>query len=306
MPTKDQKTDLYQVVTNRFIKAIKDAIDEGKRTGNWRKPWQTPAMTQGPANLISKKSYRGVNRIMLSLSPFESRFWLSAKQVADRKGTILPGEKPWQVVFWQVIKNPRYDPSDPNSPKAFPILKAYEVYNLDQTKDVRVPKWALPTDEPTEDEGPSPIDACEALVAAYKDREGITLKHGQAGAYYAPLLDVIGMPDMKHFHSAEGYYSTIFHEMGHSTGHKDRLNRPELVRSAGFGTETYSKEELTAEFTSALVAAVMGIDSESQEGNTEAYLRGWLKKLRDDKKLLVSAAGKAQKAADFILTAQEA
>jgi antirestriction protein ArdC len=301
--------ELYQAVTDRFITAIKDAIKEGKATGNWRKPWTTPAMSHGPVNLISKKNYRGINYMMLALAPYESRFWLSEKQIADRKGTLKAGEKRngWQVVFWQVIKNKRHNPQDPNSKPAFPILRAYTVYNLDQTENVRLPKWAVAemegVDEPVQ--GWNPIDDCDDLVKSYRDREKLMLVHGQTGAFYMPMLDRIGMPDQKHFHTDSGYYSTLFHEIGHSTGHKSRLNRPEVMTSDGFGGQVYSKEELVAEFTAALVCAVMGIENDSQVDNTEAYLRNWLKKLRDEPKLLVQAAGKAQKAADFILSARE-
>ena len=96
------------------------------------------------------------------------------------------------------------------------------------------------------------------------------------------------------------YYSTAFHEAGHSTGHKSRLDRFEKGQQlVAFGSEEYSKEELVAEFTAAFVAAEAGIDT--TRDNSVSYLRSWIKRLKDDASLAVLAAGKAQAAADLIL-----
>ena len=126
------------------------------------------------------------------------------------------------------------------------------------------------------------------------------LTYGGDRACYSPAFDEIRMPPRKAFPSAEGFYETLFHEAGHSTGHASRLNRKELVSSDGFGGHLYSQEELTAELTAAFLCAEAGIDQLVLE-NQAAYLQSWLDKLRKEPEAFVKAAARAQKAADWIL-----
>jgi antirestriction protein ArdC len=107
------------------------------------------------------------------------------------------------------------------------------------------------------------------------------------------------MPAMSQFESSCEYYSTAFHEMAHSTGHASRLKR--IDKLASFGTETYSKEELIAEFSSAMLMNTAGIEQSAAFANSVAYISGWSKKFQEDKKIIVTAAGQAQKAVDYIL-----
>ncbi len=104
---------------------------------------------------------------------------------------------------------------------------------------------------------------------------------------------------MDQFAEQSEYYSTLFHELTHSTGHHSRLDR--LCQTAHFGSEEYSKEELVAEIGAAALNNHCGLNTERSDRNSTAYLMGWLSKLRDDKKLLVSAAGRAEKAVNLIL-----
>jgi antirestriction protein ArdC len=107
------------------------------------------------------------------------------------------------------------------------------------------------------------------------------------------------MPKKKSFKSPEGYYSTLFHELVHSTGHEKRLNRKTITEMAEFGSETYSIEELVAELGSAYLSSFTGILNVGIQ-NSAAYLNGWLTKLKNDKRFMVQASGQAQRAVDFI------
>jgi antirestriction protein ArdC len=129
-------------------------------------------------------------------------------------------------------------------------------------------------------------------------RPGIQTHAG--GALYRPSVDTVFMPDTRLFTSTEGYYATLFHELGHATGHASRLNRQGLTTSAAFGSETYSKEELVAEMCSSFVCGHAGIDCAVLD-NAAAYIASWLKILKGDRRLVVQAAQAAQKAADCIL-----
>ena len=119
-------------------------------------------------------------------------------------------------------------------------------------------------------------------------------------ACYRPSIDTVGMPARSAFHSAEEYYSTLFHELTHSTGHPSRVGREGIMNHNPFGSEDYSKEELVAEMGAAMLCGVAGIESQTLD-NSAAYLQTWINKLKSDSRLIVSAASQAQKAADYIL-----
>jgi antirestriction protein ArdC len=145
----------------------------------------------------------------------------------------------------------------------------------------------------------TPIECCEQIVAGYKGAPEVT--HGHTKAAYRPSADEVIMPSAERFHSNEEYYSTLFHEFTHSTGHKSRLARKGIVDAdASFGDDKYGREELVAEMGAAFLCGHAGIEASTID-NSASYLAGWLKVIKGDPKLIVQAAGAAQKAADLIL-----
>jgi antirestriction protein ArdC len=142
------------------------------------------------------------------------------------------------------------------------------------------------------------IAQAEAIIAAMPNPPCINYDGGDR-AYYKPMSDSIHLPHRNNFESAGEYYATVFHELSHSTGHQSRLNRPTLTEVVPFGSETYSKEELVAEFSSAYLCAHAGIETTIQ--NSASYINGWLRKLKSDPKLAILAASQGQKAADWTL-----
>ena len=118
-------------------------------------------------------------------------------------------------------------------------------------------------------------------------------------AWYRPSSDTVGMPSLPLFNSAEEYYSTLFHELAHSTGHQSRIGREGIEQLNTFGSESYSKEELVAEMGAAMLCGVTGI-APTTISNSAAYLNSWIERLRGDSQLIISAASAAQKAADYI------
>jgi antirestriction protein ArdC len=107
------------------------------------------------------------------------------------------------------------------------------------------------------------------------------------------------MPSRTVFESQAEYYSTLFHELTHSTGHAKRLARDGFDTPQKFGSESYSREELIAEMGRAMLCGVAGIE-QSTLANSAAYLKAWIARLKADSKLVVSAASAAQKAVDHI------
>jgi antirestriction protein ArdC len=141
-----------------------------------------------------------------------------------------------------------------------------------------------------------PIETCEQIVTNMPNPPAFEQSDK---AWYSPSRDVVGMPARRLFHSSEEHYSTLFHELAHSTGHAKRLHRDDFDNPVSFGSESYSKEELIAEMTAAMLCGIAGIEQKILE-NSAAYLKTWIVRLRSDSRLLVSAASQAQKAADFI------
>ena len=255
----------------------------------WRKTWQGGQM---PKSLTSKKPYRGINNFLLGMQGFRSPFWATFNQIKKQGGTVKKGEKGTVIVFWKWLKE-KDKATGKETGKNIPLLRYFKVWNTDQTEGLKVPEFE--TVKPIDF---NPIKECENIV------NGIplppTIEHGGTAAYYVPAKDLVNMPPANTFESPETYYGTLFHELAHSTGHENRLNRKELTQGSRFGSNDYSLEELVAEMTSAMVAGSAGIGLELID-NQAAYIQNWLKKLRDDKKMLVMAGGRAQKAADYIL-----
>lgn len=279
--------DIYQEVTDQIVAMLEQGVV----------PWRCPILGRQsagiPKNLESGKAYRGVNVFLLALTAwtkgYESSFWLTFNQARQKQGSVKKGEKSSIVIFWR-----QYETTDKETGelKKVPVLRYYRVFNVAQCDGIAAPDAVTYT--PTDFQS---IEAAEAIVKGYA--EGPAVEHGGARAYYRPSLDMVRMPEPTRFASGEEYYSTLFHELAHSTGHSKRLDRKLDTEPKPFGSPDYGREELVAEMAAAFLSAHAGIQPATIE-NQAAYVGGWLKQLRNDKKLVVAAAGAAQKASDWI------
>jgi antirestriction protein ArdC len=271
---------LYERITDR----ITALLEQG--TVPWHKPWK--AKTGLPRNFVSQKSYRGINVFLLIAMGYESPMWLTFRQASKLGGSVRKGEKACPVVFWKQLK---IEDKDTDETKRIPLLRFYHVFNIAQCDGLQI------VTAPTEANG-NGVSRPDEIVAAMPQPP--IIKHGMSRAYYSPIQDHVGMPARDRFDQTEAYYTTLFHELVHSTGHEKRLKRPTLVESCGFGSDPYCKEELVAEMGAAFLCGQAEIAEQTLD-NSAAYIKGWLGKLKDDKMLIVQAAAQAQKAADFIL-----
>lgn len=280
-------SSVYEVVTDRIVSQLEAGIIP------WKKEWKTSGRSSGlPYNLSSGAAYRGVNILTLLCSPFASTGWATYKQAQTMGYQVRKGEKSSPVVFW---KFPTKSELAANPDKK-PFAKLYSVFNVEQLDGV-------PAQLPLTDAEPfDAIAECDAIVSRFMGSGSHpTLAHGGDRAFYRQISDHVQMPPRESFNSPGGYYATLFHEFAHSTGIKPRLNRPEFEGIGAFGDEPYSREELTAEFASAFLCAEGGISDEERLSNSIAYIQSWIKVLKGDKRIAVDAAGRAQKASDFIL-----
>jgi len=290
------KTDSYQIITDRIMSLLEQGVVP------WHKPWTGGGMAlpkNFPKNFKSRKEYRGINIWTLAATSmmrgYTSRYWLTFKQAKDAGGHVKKGEKATPVCYFQwIVKE-----DDDGNKKRIPLLRWFSVFNLDQCEDVKRPDDDISL-EPVETPEFSPIEVCEQVAKAMPNAPKV--RFDEQRAFYSPVLDYINMPKPETFESPEEYYSTLFHEQGHSTGHTSRVGRKGVEEATYFGSESYSKEELVAEMTAAFLCGHCGIENKTID-NSASYLQNWLSKLADDKRLIVHAAAAAQKATDYILGA---
>ena len=269
--------NIYEIITEKIIEQLE------KGAVPWRKPWKTIL----PQNLISKREYRGINSILLNSLPSEHPYFLTFRQARALGGFVRHGQRGLPVVFWRFIE-------DVETKEKIPFLRYYTVFNISQCEGIAVP--------PFFNRNVQPIEECERIVRGMPNPPKIEFGGNQA--FYVPSRDLITLPVRERFDGVEEFYSTMLHEMIHSTGHISRLNRKGIHESGvGFGGEIYSQEELVAEIGASFLNAKAGIVGRTIE-NSASYIANWLAVLRSDKRLIISAAGQAQKAADYILNVQ--
>jgi antirestriction protein ArdC len=294
---KTEKFDIYKMITDKILSDIQN---NGKLT--WVKEWKTKR-GQLPTNAVSKKPYEGINLFLLSLSHYSSPYYLSFKQVEELGGNVKKGEKATQVVFWKLNQYTKQNEQGETETKNVPLLRYYNVFNLEQCENVTIKEKPAPEITYNENEI---IENAENLIAEYTTREKINTKIiEQDRAFYRPSTDEITMPLLSQFSSGNAFYSTYFHEIGHSTGHEKRLNRKEVVGTINFGSCDYGTEELVAELTAAFLCAETGINNETTERNNSAYIKNWYNAIKADPKMFVMASARANKATKFVLNKKQ-
>ena len=270
--------DIYQEITNRILAELE------KGEIPWAKPWQASGSA---ISHTTGKSYSLLNQMLLG----KAGEWLTLKQANAEGGYIRKGEKSRICVFWKWLEQ---EDEETGETKQVPFLRYYNVFHISQCENIRA-KYQQTNPNPAKAD-----EAAEAIITDYISREGITLENREGdAAFYQPSTDRIVLPTLAQFAETAEYYSTAFHELTHSTGHPKRLAR--LDTTANFGGESYSKEELVAEIGSAALVHRVGLETKGSFRNSAAYIQNWLQALKNDKRFIISAAGKADKAVAYIL-----
>ncbi len=238
---KTNKRNIYEIVTERIIKGL----EKGELP--WRKPWVSGGSI--PKNYVTKKPYRGINIWLLFCEERQNPYFLTFKQAESLGGKVKKGEKGTLVVFWKWLEKTEQDQDGNSKIKKTPLLRYYIVFNAEQVEGL--PEDAYQHKERIAFE---PIEACERIIAGYKNCP--TIKHEKQRAYYSPELDYINLPKRESFESIPAYYAVAFHEITHSTGHPNRLNRKGISELAPFGSPAYSREELVAELGASFLCGV--------------------------------------------------
>ena len=276
------KNNVYQIVTNRIIEQLEQGVIP------WHKPWT--GVRNKAFNRVSRKPYSLLNQMLLK----HDGEYASFKQWTDLGGKIRKGEKAEIIVFWKMLEVEEENKDGELEKKVIPYLRYISVFHISQVDGVK------PLETPFHEV--EPIADADKIIIDYITREAINFNEQASNeAYYSPNRDTVVVPMKEQYQHINEYYSTTFHELIHSTGHKKRLNRLETSAVASFGSETYSKEELVAEIGSATLLNILEIETQRTVTNRVAYIQKWLTVLRKDKHFIISASSQAEKAIDYIL-----
>ncbi len=283
--------DLYESVTQQIIAALEAG------TPPWVCPWRGAGIDARPANATTGRPYRGVNVLLLNLRAVAQGFgrsrWLTFQQALAVGGHVRRGEQGTQIVFFKMheIDGNTTAPADGKSQRhVVPLLRAFTVFNVEQINGL--PAGLSGPDRPAL--GWTPVEAAERILVD----SGALLQHGGSRAYYAPDADLIQLPPVSAFDCSSDYYATALHELTHWTGHASRCNRPLGMRH---GVNAYAFEELVAEMGAAFLTDHCGLVGQLQHAS---YIASWLEALRNDKRLIFTAASHAQRAADYLLNCE--
>lgn len=292
----EKKESEYEALVARLIADMETA-----NPADFRMPWAANIADGRPSNARTAKPYNGVNVFSLWIAQaargYEHPIWATFKQWQDLGAQVRKGEKARQIIFYKPIppeqQKPRVGADGQEAPRMRFILSTAYVFNAAQVDGYEVkkpepaPMWAR-------------IEACDMFAK----QTGATINYGGGRAYYSPSADHIQMPPAEAFHGSptssapEAFYSTLFHELGHWTGAKARLDRELSMQ-----TEKYAFEELIAEFCAAFLCADLGISADPRPDHAQ-YLASWAAALRKDPKTLMRAASQAEKAAQYLRALQ--
>jgi antirestriction protein ArdC len=279
-------------ITDKIVDLVIAGLENG--TVPWRKTWKEFA----PMNAFAQRPYNGLNVLLLAFlcknKGYPYPLFGTVKQINDAGGRVKKGEKSCPVVYWNIMdwETVNDETGEIEKEKRFTPFY-YSVFNLSQTEGIEIQNYVPETVIRIN----SPLEMCESVINHFPSPPEIT--HGSGGAFYAPRMDLVNVPELCRFDSSEEYYATTFHELAHATGHPKRLSRFK-ENEADFGKHSYNYEELVAEMAATFLCSHCGIEQTVE--NSVAYLTGWAKFLKENRKsILFGASTKAQAAVCHIL-----
>ena len=279
-------------MSERVAEIVRDKVLAALERGTvpWQQGWDPTV--GAPRSLSTGKPYTGVNRWLLTMAAAPSPWWGTMKAVNGLGGSVRKGERSTLVIF---AKHDQAEDRSTGEVRHWSVLRYYNVFNASQCDNLPPEKVAVPT----RPDGFAPLAECEAILTGYG--AGPAVVHGGPDAFYRPAADTVTVPEREAFHSGEEYFSTLWHELTHSTGHPSRLDREGIAtHDHRFGDAVYSAEELVAEMGSAILCAECGIAGRTFD-NQAAYIAGWLRSLSGERaRFVIHAAAQAEKAVNRI------
>jgi antirestriction protein ArdC len=316
--------EVYQKITDRMIAQLEQG------TIPWQRPWTAANGGGRPRSMTTRQAYKGINHLLLAVEGqdkgYSSPWWGTYNQIAEKAGMVRrtgprthreywaspdgtrrgvrEGEKGTQIILWKSgIRKERDEATGEVTERKVLLARLFYVWNAEQAE--QLPGRYYPDRAPAGEPVDEIRDAQEVLDGYVNQPGGPAFEHvEQDRAYYSGKTDKITMPLRSQFKTSEGYYSTAFHEAGHSTGHPSRDNRDGIANFDHFGSGRYGREELVAQMTSAMLQAETGIETPEEWDSSAAYVQSWLTAVKDDAKLIPQAAAAAQRAVERITEPQ--
>ena len=290
--TMDAKKPFHEVVAEKLIEQLKQG------TAPWQMPWKAgDGGGMMPFNPTTGKRYKGINAIHLLSQGRDDQRWLTFNQAKAAGAQVRKGEKSTSIQYWKFeeeqtkrdennkpVLDGKGDPVKVRVRLERPKMFMANVFNAEQIDGL--PLYQKPV------QTWNALERAETILQA----SGADIRHGGDRAYYRPSTDNIQLPDKAQFPSADNYYATALHELGHWTGHGSRLDRD---LSHPFGSEGYAKEELRAEIASMILGDELGIGHDP--GQHASYVQSWIKALQNDPLEIFRAASDAEKIQTFVL-----
>ena len=280
------KRDLYAEVTDRIVAELE------RGAAPWIKPWSATPGANVPCNAATNRPYSGCNVILLWMAAntgYPTPRYLTFKQALELGGNVRKGEHGTKVYFVkQLAVADKRETAEDGDTRLIPMMREYTVFNVAQCENLPERVMTL---------GKVKIrnpDERDATIDEFMTASSATVREGVGEAYYRPGDDFISLPRFEAFKSAATFYATAFHELGHWTGHKSRLDRD--LRSR-FGERAYAAEELVAELCAAFLCAEFSLDGDLRHAG---YIESWIGLLKTDSRAFFTACSKAQAAADYL------
>lgn len=274
--------DIYAEVSAKILSLMET---HGER---WIKPWSASAASSWPVNVKTGSRYNGINVIMLCATSADKGYgvniWGTYKQWQEKGAQVRKGEKGTMGILWKTFEKEQTKPDGSTEKKVIPMMRGFTLFNVSQVDGYDMP-------EPEKREIPT-VEQAEAWIA----NTGAAIEFGGDRACYIPSVDRIQLPVREAFRDTASFYSVAFHELAHWTGNRNRLDR---LRMGRFGDENYALEELVAELSAAFQCAVTGVTMEPRPDHA-AYLKSWMRKIKDDSKAFGQAVKAARVATDYI------
>jgi antirestriction protein ArdC len=277
------RRDLYEEVSGRIIAELEAGA------APWVRPWSATPGANTPCNAVTNRPYSGCNVVLLWMAAnagYGTPRYLTFKQAVDLGGQLRKGEHGTKVYFVKQLQVPDKDATE--GTRIVPMLREYTVFNVDQCE--RLPD-RVTTPTPVKPRNP---DQRDTTIDEFLACSGADIREGAGEAYYRPSDDYISLPRFEGFKSAAHFYGVAFHELGHWTGHKSRLDRDLRHR---FGERAFAAEELVAELCAAFICAEFSINGDLRHAG---YIQSWIGLLKADNRAFFTACSKAQAAADYL------
>ena len=293
-----------QQLREKISAQIVTALESGN-VPPWRRPWRVGPNAGFPANVVSRKPYRGINPILLDLSSarhnLSSKWWGTFNQWKGLGGKVMrrPADVPegqWgtTIVFWTPVTKIEKDADGDEKTDRYFVMRSYTIFNVDQVEGGQLDHLRAGMADTAGD--PAQVIDYEPAEEAI-DATNVSIRYGGGRAFYNPSHDYIQVPPKATFTEPIDYYETVLHELVHASEHPTRLNWSR-TKSAN----SYAMGELVAEIGACYLARELGVPASGNLTNHVAYLSHWLQAMKNDSRFIFMASSQASKAASYILS----